>query len=335
MGVTAPHHVRVFWTRDGAIALQCKRWLTTPDWQPPMVLCAASRVQSLRDVCPSLQHPSWPPGFANSATTWIEKLQALLSHTGRSVDGLVHCKRLLAQDLPDYLPSGEMLRDKVAELRRLAGRSHLQGPMVAFSEALQQAASAAFPGSSGRADDKVPLIRSVGAATAQPGFELEPLRDGDFLLHRNTVDAPGVTQRQCPIRLAKALRVVTEATAEPYVVVETWWPRLKPEKYPQPNMFGTWLPGSSPVVVGKAKKPKTVAALTKQSILPLGAVLTWPIDVEETGSEGGRRIPLAAFAHLRNAHNMDLSAPQFTFSKRGKAFYMDIAKSIARNLRGD
>lgn len=334
MGITAPHHVRIFWTRDGAIALQCKRWLTTPTWQPPLVLCSASEVQMLRDVCPSLQHPSWPPGFASSATAWLEKLQALVSHTGRSVDGLLHCKRLLAQDLPDYLPSGETLRDKVGELRRLAGRSNLQGPMIELSETLQQAARAAFPGSSGQADDHVPLIRSVGAAVAQPGFELEPLKDGDFLLFRNHADAPGVTQRQCPIRLAKALRVVTEAKAEPYVVVEGWWPQLKPEKYPHPNLFGTWMPGLSPAVAGKAKKTKTTTGLQKHSIIPLSAVLTWPINVEER-QDGGRRIPLAAFMHLRTAHNVDLSAPVFTFSKRGKSFYMDVAKSIARNLRGD
>ena len=333
MGVTAPHHVRVFWTRDGAIALQCKRWLTTPTWQPPVVLCVPSEIHSLREVCPGLQHPSWPAGFVNSAMVWLEKLQALLSHTRRSVDGLIHCKRLIAQELPEFLPSGETLRDKVAELRRLAGRSNLQGPMIELSEALQNAARAAFPGSSRNADELLPLIRSVGAATAQPGFELEPLKDGDFLIFRNQSDAPGVTRQQCPIRLAKALRVVTEAT-DPYVVVEGWWPRLKPEKYPQANLFGTWLPGLVPVVVGKTKRTKTTAGLQKQNIVPLTVVLTWPIDVEE-GPDDGRKIPLTAFMHLRVAHSVDLSAPQFTFSKRGKSFYMDVAKSIARNLRGD
>ena len=98
------------------------------------------------------------------------------------MDGLIHCTRLIAQELPDFLPSGETLRDKVAELRRLAGRSNLHGPMIELSEALQNAARAAFPGSSRHADDLLPLIRSVGAATAQPGFERGPLIDGDFLL---------------------------------------------------------------------------------------------------------------------------------------------------------
>ena len=65
----------------------------------------------------------------------------------------------------------------------------------------------------------------------------------------------------------------------------------------------------------------------------LSEVLVWPVDVEESqrGDTEGIRIPLLAFDRLRRS-GIDLTEPEFTFAKRGKAFFLGVCNGIAEQL---
>ena len=82
-GVTQPHHIRIFWSRDGCVVLQSKRWLTSSDWTAPVMLVTPAEVVTLRNMWPTLVRPAWDAAFAPAALTWLSKLRGLLEVGGR------------------------------------------------------------------------------------------------------------------------------------------------------------------------------------------------------------------------------------------------------------
>jgi len=149
-GVSLPHHYRVVWGQNGNICVQSKRWLTSADWTPPVILVRSSDVCKVRDWRAPLLPPSWPARFQNQALNWLEKLRGLLVQAQRDWSQLDHMERLIRDELPEYLPSGETLD---AQVRRLRQHSAKTFPCVAGEAGtlpgLDSAAVAAFPGSSG------------------------------------------------------------------------------------------------------------------------------------------------------------------------------------------
>ena len=89
-GITLPHHYRVFWGRDGAVNLQSKRWLTSPDWSTPVQICDAAQLKDLVRLWPPTQEPQWEPGFQKSAEAWVGKLRGLLESASMDVTPLEH-----------------------------------------------------------------------------------------------------------------------------------------------------------------------------------------------------------------------------------------------------
>ena len=65
--------------------------------------------------------------------------------------------------------------------------------------------------------------------------------------------------------------------------------------------------------------------------VPVGDALLWPILTEgSTEVPTGRRIPNSAFAYLRNHCDVDLATPEFSFSKRGRAFIGNVTGKAPR-----
>lgn len=54
-GIQIPNHVRISWGRSGTINVQAKRWVTSPTWSDPIVLCTPDQVKELRE----LFFPTW------------------------------------------------------------------------------------------------------------------------------------------------------------------------------------------------------------------------------------------------------------------------------------
>jgi hypothetical protein len=148
-----------------------------------------------------------------------------------------------------------------------------------------------------------------------------------FILYRNTGSHPKLACESCPIRVGKVVRLNHELDV-PSVVVESWWPLMKPEKFgSRVNVFGTWLQSGAPISSGAAprcKKPSGSTWSTTQCVIVnLADVLVWPIIMEAGTSEyaDGVRIPFGALNYLWQAHRINLALPTFTFSDRGKAFF--------------
>ena len=164
-------------------------------------------------------------------------------------------------------------------------------------------------------------------------FGAEPLDAGVFCLYRAHTGAPGISLQACPIRIGKVLRVAPEVS-EPFAVVETYWPLLRPNKYGEKvNLFGTWTKGADPVTEGDMPRKRARVGEMPAVMVALSEVLVWPVDVEESqpGDTEGIRIPLLTFDRLRRS-GIDLTEPEFTFAKRGKAFFLGVCKGIAEQL---
>lgn len=176
-------------------------------------------------------------------------------------------------------------------------------------------------------------MRVLRPAEGAAPFESEPLDTGMFCLFRTQAGADGITLRACPIRLGKVLRVASEV-GEAFAIIEPYWPLLRPEKYQDKvNLFGTWTLGNEPVVDGERMPKRRRVEQMPALMIDLADVLVWPIDVEQSERENppGVRIPLLAFYRLRH-HGVDLATSEFTFAKRGKAFFLGVCKGIAEQL---
>ncbi len=174
------------------------------------------------------------------------------------------------------------------------------------------------------------LRPSDGAAP----FEAQPLEAGMFCLFRAHLGATGIPLQSCPFRLARVLRVADEVHRAPFVVVEPYWPLLRPQKYgSQVNLFGTWTRGMEPITDGDRPSKKRRADQQPGLMVDWKDVLVWPVDAEpRVGREPeGLRIPFPAFGRLRY-HGVDVATPAFTFSKRGREFFFDMCRDIAEHL---
>ena len=63
--------------------------------------------------------------------------------------------------------------------------------------------------------------------------------------------------------------------------------------------------------------------------------LAWPIVLEKKEGhpeEENGKIPFTAWHFLRNSGHMDVSATQFDFSVRGRAFFVQVAQQAAENM---
>ena len=186
----------------------------------------------------------------------------------------------------------------------------------------------------GRGDG--PLLRVAHGEGGQVGFELEPLEVGMFCLFRNSHASPGMLSSALPVRLGRVLRIASEVQSSPFVVVEYFWPVLKPDKYGDKlNLFGTWVRSAEPTVDKPVPARKKIARSVPEHIMVnMPDVLVWPVDLEEPSKKhpNGGRIPFAALLRLRTAHDIDLATPAFTFARRGKAFYFEVVKQAARRM---
>ena len=79
---------------------------------------------------------------------------------------------------------------------------------------------------------------------------------------------------------------------------------------------------------------KRKASSPKVSAVNLDQFLVWPITLEtKDDASAVGKIPLSALHFLRDAGHIDVSAKKWSFSKRGNAFYLQVAKRAAQHLR--
>ena len=320
-GVAGAHHLQIFWTREGTLALRCKRWVSSSDWCPALELCSRDQVEELRQWFPPVLSPAWDPSFAGSARAWLGKLRQLLAQTTLSASGLDHCEQLLSDGLPEFLPTGRGANSYIHNILR----HRLKHPGVStlgseFVASLAKACSSIFPGSAERQGN---LVTIQSAAAGAQGYDQAPLEVNEFCLYVQPERSMPVPSAHCPIRLGRVLRLVHEAAA-PYAVIEAMWPVMKGIKHGQrTNLFGTWIVCSTPVdddvsdALGMDRQLPSAAVMVE-----LHHVLVWPVDVERGASayESGCRIPFSAFRRLRDAHGLDLSGPAWAFSDRARKF---------------
>ena len=83
------------------------------------------------------------------------------------------------------------------------------------------------------------LARGVEGSGPYGDGELEV---GMMCVYRNKISAIGITVEACPARVGRVLRVVRETTDQPYVIIQSMWPVLKPDKFgDKVNVYGTWV----------------------------------------------------------------------------------------------
>lgn len=163
------------------------------------------------------------------------------------------------------------------------------------------------------------------------GFCLNELEVGMLCIYKNKCETPG---RALPIRMGRVLRLA-EDVPKPFVVVESWWPLAKPDKYNgRDNLFGTWLPGAVPQVVGSSGKAKKPRVGGDNLMVDTVDVLLWPIELDSGASdhEGGGRIPFVVLHRVREWYGIDVADPVLTFAKRGFEFYSEAVQRVARDL---
>lgn len=340
-GIALPNNLRVSRGRSGEINVQTKRWMTSPTWSDPVILCKAAQVEQLRgSFFPCLQ-PEWPKGFETSAMNWLTKLKNLLAAAGKDVGPLSHCERVVRHQLPEYLPTGDTLQDKIAKLRRI-GRDRVPLALtVDLESTVSTACLAAFPGSAGSMSNADGLLRIAGGVVGKTSFREGPMQAGILCLYRPRQLLTGMSVSSMPIRLGRVLRVADDVPSSPFVVVESWWPLAKPEKFGNKlNLFGTWVAGPQPLIDGAPlpKKPKSAGAngsVANQVLVELVDVLVWPVDVDRRCRDEGVRIPFDALHYLRAAHGINVATHLLTFSKRGEAFLSEACVRDARMARTD
>ena len=340
-GVSQPNNIRVFWSTDAeTVLVQSKHWLTSPEWSPAMVLLEREDVQSLSRLFPPLVEPCWDPSFLKQAQSWFEKLRELLQAGNMQTSGVEQCLAVLRHDNKEFLPSNQTLGDRIVNIRRNAERKQSTAggnSGLGFSEELRRAMSAAFPGSSAQSrPGSTGLLRVAGARTSDDsGYchdELETDMLAIFECSKN---------RQLPIRVGRVLRIMRERSRESMVILESWQPVAKPEKYDRANCFGTWAPPArveqGSVRERSAKRRSRGGLLDHVVTITIGKVLLWPLTLEakegQDSSDPSGKIPLVAMHFLREAGHKDLSGKEYTFSKRGVAFYNQVVKRTANFLR--
>ena len=182
--------------------------------------------------------------------------------------------------------------------------------------------------SSGRAGE----LRVLSPGAGLPPFNSEPLVAGTYCLFRAQSGASGVSLEACPVRLGRILRIADEVESSPFVVMEPYWPLLRPQKYgDKVNLFGSWMRGLEPCKDGERPTKRSRSTDLPGFMVAVANVLVWPVDVEESKQPGGLRVPLSAFKWLRR-RGVDLAKPCFTFAKRGKECYFDVCHEIAEEL---
>jgi hypothetical protein len=331
-GISQPNHVRLFWSRDGSkIIVQSKHWLTSSDWSEPLVLLDQGQVMKVSYLWPGIMQPHWDESFQSSSLAWFEKLRGLLHESGHNIDGIDHCIRLLKHEDVSFLPSGLSLSDRIAQILQSSAsgkKVFLKFGDTGLSDGLRAAMSAAFPGSSGHCRSGTTGLLQIGGARSagDSGFCQDELETDMLLLFRNHVKQGPFRSDILPFGLGKVLRISRENPSNPCVFLERWLPVPK-AKYDEANMFGKWQPDDG------AAAAKRRAGDLKLLAISLEDCLAWPVDLETKGGNEIGKIPLPAFHFLREAGHMDVSSKKYTFSKRGKAFFLQVAKRTAQYLR--
>lgn len=337
-GVSQPNHVRIFWSTDaGSVLVQSKHWLTSPEWSPAMVLLETEDVRSLSMLFPPVVEPCWDDSFLTQAQSWFQKLRELLQAGNMQTSGVDQCLAILHHEDEDFLPSKQSVGDRIVKIRRAAEQQQRNAGVnggLGFSEELRKAMSAAFPGSSAQnRPGSTGLLRVVGAraAAADSGFCNDELETGMLVIFECGKN------RLLPCRVGRILRITREHSRESMAIIEVWRDIAKPGKYERPNLFGTWSPPTKVAEVSAAKRRSRGCALQHVITIPLGKVLVWPLTLEakegQDASDESGKIPLAAMHFLREAGHMDLSGKDYTFSKRGLAFYNQAVKRTANFIR--
>lgn len=317
------------------MCLQSKRWLTTEAWGPASVLLPPEQIHAIRDIWPVVIQPQWDPTYKRAALSWLGRLKELLTTMGRDTGGISHCEGVLEHMVPEFLPSGVSIQAKIGSLRSAAGspstgtQFHAVGSLA---HAMNENIASAFPSYAASR----PLISVSGDQGTADSFCTEVWADGMMIVYRNTQTSAGVDPSAVPIRLGRILRLVDEVASDAYAVVESWWPVMKDKGNGRHNIFGTWVQVSKPCTEANARPEKR--AKTKQSanlIVATKDILVWPIPAESGNSDfgDGLRIPFAVFHFLRAHHGLDLSHYEFSWARRGRAFYMEVIKDVATTIR--
>jgi hypothetical protein len=336
-GTRQPHHYKLYRDRSGSLCVQSKRWLTSSEWTPPVVLCNKEQAAALRAISPASLAPTWEKGFETQAKNFFVKLRNLLQTAGRDVAGIQHSLGMLRHELKEYLPTATTLDMKMTAIRVISARKPMK-PQAALTStatlALQEATSAAFPGAASHvAEDKKPLIfKARDDGSANVGFRSEPIEEGMMVIFQNSSD-------DLPFRVGQILRVAREHS-DPYAIMQTYWHISKPDKFGSKlNAFGTWVPAVAPVSLQscQSKRQRTTATrvlqqstVTNQEVVSLSSVLVWPIMLEKGAvSKNGGRIPFAVFHYLRAQCGIDMSQKKFVFSERAQSFVDEVRKIVA------
>ena len=205
--------------------------------------------------------------------------------------------------------------------------------MGAITQAVGGAITSAFPSA---AVDR-PLITVVGASAGNIGFCADCLADGMMVVYRNCATTPGDIGTILPVRLGRILRLVDEVAVDVYAVVESWWPLKKTKNGGRLNMFGTWIPGTYPrdADSGHPGKRQNVGRGPQHVMVRILDILVWPIDCESHKIDfpDGVWIPLEVFHYLRMHCDIDLSHYDYSWSKRGRSFYMEVIKHVGDAIR--
>ena len=339
-GTRNPHHYRLFKDRHENLCVQSKRWMTSPAWSPPIVLCTSDQAAELAAITPEALNPEWEAGFQSQAISFMNKLKLLLEAGGKNAGGIEHSLGLVNHSFPEYLPSRTSLDLKLAAMRRISPMMCDAAAAQSSAETAMAAASAAFPGAAADGNDTKPLIHVIKSSSGTTAYNQDDLEDNMLVLYLNT---SATTKQQVPFRLGKILRVAHENIGDPFAVVESWWPVIKPEKFGRKlNLFGTWMPSASPTSVstGASKKQRTSylqqqrqgmapsEVLDSNEVVSLRDIVVWPVELEKGsfGKGAGGRIPFTALHYLRSQHRVDVSESQFTFADRGRTFHDEVQK---------
>ena len=335
-GITQPHHYRVFWGTNGNICVQSKRWLSDPVWSDVVALCTPDDVRDLRSTSLDEVELRWAEDtYPQKFVAWCDKLKSLMHAVGRDTAELDHCCDIVRHKLQMYVNSGESLAEQIRRLQtnktsEIAASDVDSKLERMYNNTGSRGLFSSIDAYTGAPVASLPLIRSSREIQGAAAFFEEELSDNMFCLYR-------WSDAGLPIRLGRVLRCVREDKAAAYVVMQSWWPVQKPGKFLRPNIFGTWFKGAKAISMtsGQNKRRRREEASHQLFedhngiMVNMEDVLIWPVDVEPgnivnfgpgSATPEAHRIPFSALRALQARYGINLSAKDYSFSRRGKEF---------------
>ena len=176
----------------------------------------------------------------------------------------------------------------------------------------------------------MPLIRlAKGAKGIQPtpadvAYNQDALAEGMLVLYVNSK----AREDECPFRIGRVLRLCEDRKG-PYSMVDSWWPAIDAGNG-RLDVFAQWSPCSTPLQKGKRSKTRSE---TNAVVVRGDALIAWPVELEEFDEASGGMLPFHVLHYIRAQYGIDVSQQHYSFSERGKRFYMDSVQHAAELLR--